>query len=234
MIIPQFIVADVAKNGTAILVKDRTGNGALYPNTGYGAPNMTRADFDAHEYIINRYDVDGTTVLQSGALSSFPDYSTNDLVIPVTMYAAVYHLSFLIGALTSTVMTRLTTAQATIPASPVGVTQLDRSFKFVSNGIAGTKYEVIDITGDVVTFSADIPASFATPVYWFASDADFVYDDQLWVKWAELTSCACQCDPVTIEIWCALTKIQALIMTGQGKEAGELLYQVKNKLSVLP
>lgn len=228
MITPKFRIKDVAKDGSAVLVEDITGSGSLYPNTGYGTPNMANADFDRIYMAINRYDPSGTSIATYSASIAPPA----EKILTGLFTDGVYNLNVRIGASSTTDLLRYgsETHKMSIPDAPAGVTQLDMNFVYVTDSDVATPvwYKVASIEGLVVTFETPAPDVITTPVYWYSTDAAFLVEQDTLEALANYASCNCDCNPKVTLAYCALVQARLLTIAGDPYKAYQRFMYANN------
>ena len=233
MIAPKFIVQDVAKDGSAILVKDDTGSSSLYSDTGYGSPNMLYTDFTRYSLVVNRYDESGTEVVTKYLTGPIP--ATDK--VEGDFDAGVYNLCVNIGARSTTPVTRVPGElyKAQYQNTMAGLSQVDASFLYVSDDTDVDRkfYKVLDIAANVITFEEAIPDQFTQPVFWYESNAVFISKDELVRKLIDTVACGCECSPKLIQAYCNLVKAEVLVLGNYGNQAYQHFTFAKNLINTL-
>lgn len=226
-------MTDVAKDGSAILIADKTGSGALYPNTGYGAPNMAYADFTRFYQAINRYDQTGASITAAATTEAPPATK----VITGNFTDGIYNLHTRIGARSTTAIVRsgVETHKMVVPVSPAGITQLDLNFAYVSDATAVTAiyYKVSLISGGVITFEVPVPDTITEPVYWYGSDVPFMVEEDTLAALVNVVSCGCKCSQDLVIAYCELVKARLLVAGNEPMKAYQCFTTAKNLISKL-
>ena len=233
MITPKFQLKDVATDGSAILIEDKTGVSSLYPNTGYGSPNMLYSDFTRFYAIVNQYDTSGAKKAEMTALYGPP----TEQIITGTFGDGVYNLHVRLGARSTASVSRsgAETHRMVIPGTPTGISQVDRNFTHISDDSLPTPivYKVANISGSIVTLETPAPNIITTPVYWYSMDKSFLIDQETMTALANFAACNCECSPHLITAYSSLIQARLLITSDDPYKAYQRFMYAKNIISAL-